>query len=406
MIAAADFWPNFMRNEATNAVCRYYATRGGAALGGLFGGAIGGVAGGQPASLGGRRVGSWIGGGAGAALGALMCPDTPPDTGQFPISPTPGSPFGNCDGVEYDVEATFLARYFPAEFTGLPPVDYTATASARITGALFRIEPVLPGTLVGGLQSFRAAPLDFRDKATGTVIGSFVTSDPSNTPKNQGNNQAIGSFVYTSITRVDGLPDNCPPPPSTPTFPEPGDIPDTRDDPAANTDIDVDVDFGGTTINVNGNLRLIAPVFSPTFGVDFNFDGLNFRWFPDAPIDIGGGSPQPPAGSDPEEDEPPTDKQLRGFFYTVTDIADNQQSELIVAGAFFYPRFGSVRFIGKNRFSESIPMAVTSGYIPNPNPDWFDDFRYTPYRPGNVAAFDLVWQQCGCEGFPTIQRRQ
>ena len=142
------------------------------------------------------------------------------------------------------------------------------------------------------------------------------------------------------------------------------------------------------------------------FNEDFNFDGLNFRWFPDAPIDIGGGEPQPPAGTSPEDDEPPTSKQLRGFFYTVTEIADNQQSELIVAGAFFYPRFGSVRFIGKNRFSESIPMAVTSGYIPNPNPDWFDDFRYTPYRPGNVAVFDMVWQPCGCDGFPTIQRRQ
>lgn len=384
MIAAANFWPDFMRNEATNAVCRYYATRGGAALGGLFGGAIGGVAGGQPASLGGRRVGSWIGGGAGAALGALMCPDTPPNTGDFPISPEPGFQGGCTDGVLYSGLFDYTRDDGLVQTSGLGLCWGAVTGlSVQRVGAGTRIFVVCRGD---GNQPIQQA-------------GTLVTrvDAPS---------EIYVSAEITSLFRIDGVPDICPPGTRTPTFPEPGDIPDTRDDPAANTDIDVDVDFGGTIINVNGNLRLIAPVFSPTFGVDFNFDGLNFRWFPDAPIDIGGGSPQPPAGSDPAEDEPPTDKQLRGFFYTVTNIADNQQSELIVAGAFFYPRFGSVRFIGKNRFSESIPMAVTSGYIPNPNPDWFDDFRYTPYRLGNSAVFDLVWQQCGCEGFPTIQRRQ
>jgi len=383
MVAAADFWPEFMRNEAQNATCRYLATRGGAALGRWGGGVAGGFFGGPGGAAGGGAAGSWLGGAGGAALGAAWCPDGDPGGGEFPLVPPAGFPTGWCDGVVYGGSLEYTRNDGPIQIAG------TGALWGPVTG--IRIIPNGVGTTIGALcRGFGFGPIQ--------PPGTFV-------PMVDAPSEVYTEARFLSLSRLDGLPD-CPPPNSGPIIPGPGDIPDIDIDPIAITPINVDIDFGpGGIVNVNGDLRLIGPVIvGGALGLGFNFDGLDFNLFPNGEINIGGGRDLPPAGDPPLPPGNDSARQLEGVVYRVTNTADSQSFDEVNNGRFYYPRFGALRFEGKGVVSEQFAMNGQAGYIPNPEPAIFVGYRFTPYKPSNTADFVEVTTSICCQPNTKIGR--
>ncbi len=376
MVLAADFWPNFMRGQAQGAACRYLATRGGAALGRWGGGIAGGFFGGPGGAAAGGAGGSWLGGAGGAALGAAWCPDGDPGSGEFPLLPPAGFPTGWCDGVVYGGSIEYTRD------DGLVQIAGTGALWGPVTG--IRITPNGAGTNINAVcRGYGFGPI----QPAGTLI-----------PMVEGPSEVYTEARFLSLDRLDGQPD-CPPPGSGPAIPGPGDIPDINIDPIAITPINVDIDFGpGGIVNVNGDLRLTGPVIiGGALGLGFNFDGLDFNLFPNGTINIGGGRRQPPPGEPTTPPEEDSGRQLEGIKYTVTNTALNQSFDSVNQGRFYYPRFGSIRFEGKGVVSEQFPMNGEEGYIPNPEPAIFTDYRFTPYRTSNTANFDEVTTDICCQ---------
>jgi len=379
MVAAADLWPDFLRNEAGALLCSYLAERGGGALGAFAGGAVGGLFGGA-GGIPGRAAGGVIGSAAGSALGALWCPTTPPTSGEFPLTPE-SSPIGNCDGVRY-----------------------SGTIEYERNDGLIQIAGT--GFLWGPVGRFVIQPVN---SGTGTII--FISCRGSG----NGPIQAPGTLVplvdspseiYTRATlltlgREDGQPDNCPAPNSDPNFPAvPDDVPPLSRDPAARRSIDVDVEFGDTTINIGGELSIDGPNIGPGgLEVCFNFDGLIFCIDPFGGLRIGPGSRQDNPDNPEDPPPPPGDdnrRVLKGVFYQATEIADNQSFDLTSGDNYFYPRFGSVQFTGQEKKSEHFAMNALNGFIPNPLESVFDDYVFTPYKGPNRARFSPVWDALCC----------
>jgi hypothetical protein len=373
-IPAGSFWPDFMKNQAGNLVCTYLADRGGAALGGFAGGAAGTYFG--PAGSGtGAAVGSYLGGAAGSALGALWCPTSSPDTGTFPLKrPAPPS-FGHCDGVQYGGTLEYERNDGLVQTAGTGgfwgPAGPVVIFNNNIGGTTIAI------TCRGHFQS----PI----KPYGYLL-----------PMVEGGG-AAGIYVRGTIktlNRFDNQPDNCPPPAGPPTtIPRvPTDIPDLKNDPKAKKPINIDVDFGGPVININGDLYLTGPNIGPDGGLEicFNFDGLTFCLLPDGGVRVGPGARRPDLPTPPPTPPPtptPPETELGGIFYTVLNAVQKQQADVITNSAYFYPRFGSVRFKGGGEFSESYEMRVSSGFIENPAPSKFNAHEFTPYHVGNTASF-------------------
>jgi hypothetical protein len=111
---------------------------------------------------------------------------------------------GECPTL-YDVYVTAICEYYP--FNGSGTIQYLGHYTGQISGPLSEITFLIPGVLVGGMASFLVPGLDYA--RNGTPVGGLFGSDPLNTPKNRGNNLLTGPWEYQSITRVDGLPDDC-----------------------------------------------------------------------------------------------------------------------------------------------------------------------------------------------------
>lgn len=387
-----------MPQTSQEAICRYLAIRGGGALGGFFGGAIGSIF--APiGALPGNRTGAVIGGAAGAALGALWCPEEDPSSGEWPL--VPASAAGQCPTL---YQVTFQCECTRYGIFGNPDITYIGDYDQQIMGSLATLDIVTPGIRVGGLGRSAVPPIDFNLNGV-TSAGSFNGNDPNQTLKNNGDNQATGQPFNIVYSRIDGLPDNCGS--SVPTIPGiPDDIPDINVDPEARTNVDIDLDFGGTIINVNGDLVLTGPVFDfGGNGIGFNFDGLDFILRPNLTIDIGGGNNTPQTPVDPEE--PNTDdnaREVAGILYTVTATGSGQSSDGVTGGLYYYPRFGSLRFTGKGEQSEEFEMHGAQGFIPNPKPQMFSDFVFTPYVPTNTASFRKLYQKSCCLLTPSTVR--
>jgi hypothetical protein len=389
-ILAQNFLSDVLRPEAQRAACRYIAQRGGAALGSFAGGAIGSYFG-PAGTLPGARIGSVLGGGAGAALGTVWCPDSDPTDGGVDGNPlTPGLPFGQC----------------PTQYT----VSYTIDQFADTTGVLTQSQnfSFIANGPIGAARYIDLGPSEFsepfrnrrfawRMTTAGPTIslnlfGSQTRVGPTNPPPYK---YAPRNFSYV---RTDGLPDDCGND-QGPTLPGvPIDIPDIRIDPFSNNTINVDIDFGGVIIPIAGNLQITGPTFSPSFGIGlgFNFDGLDFELFPDGTINIGRGNRQPEIGDPPPPPEDNNNLLLKGLTYTTTSISQAQSYDQVNSGLNFYPRFGSVRFTGKGKTSESIPMHGDKGFLINPMTSLFNDFEFTPYRSQNTAEFTKVYTSECC----------
>jgi hypothetical protein len=372
-IPARDFWSDYMPGRAAEAVCRYVAGRGGAALGGFIGGAAGsyffGAGGGA-----GAGAGSFIGGAAGGALGAAFCPTSSPEDGDYPLYNPPPFLGGQCL-VEYSLQ-----------FTNDRYINDDLIEQGEIV--------IAPFALAGPIRSVTLAPGASR---VNVQYGDNLTIDlPTGRPPNGTNRKNLRDII---ATRRDGQADNCGNPGGNggPSVPPPGAVPPIATDPLANNNIDIDLDFGsGGIVNLNGNLVLTGPTMGPGgLGLGFNFDGLDFNFFPNGKIEIGGGNPNPqnPGDQKPEDDK---GQEFDGVFYSVTNTADNQSSDLVKGGLFFYPRFGSVCFTKGQERSEQFAMNGLSGFIKNPLPQYFTGISFTPYRATNNAIFDKRYRDICC----------
>lgn len=358
-----------MPEQAQAASCRYLAARGGAALGRFGGGVVGGFLGPGTAAAG-SQVGSWLGGAGGAALGAAWCPDADPGQGDWPISPQPRD--GQC--------STFYMVNFDAigKFSGIQ--NDSLGNIRQLTGPI-------------GAGSTRITPGVRAEWLIETVAGPTVVLSRG------GASWSDLSIQINSITRADGLPDNCAPG-GPPILPGVGtDIPPITSDPLARNTINVDIDFGGgIIIPISGELRISGPTISNNrLAIGFNFDGLDFNLFPNGTIEIGGGSDYPEIGEPPPDPEDTTNYEFTGVAYTVTNAANNQSFDQVEQGRFYYPRFGSISFKGKGLRSEQFPMHGQTGYILNPEPSLFSSFTFTPYRATNTADFLKVGKSNCCK---------
>jgi hypothetical protein len=115
----------------------------------------------------------------------------------------PPSP-GECP-TTYRWSFDCLCKVYPS--SGSPPYTYLGSYYQLVYGPISQYQLVLPGTLVGGMQDFQAAPLEY--SLNGVVTGGFQTSDPNYTYKNRSNNIVIGPVSNLVITRLDGQADNC-----------------------------------------------------------------------------------------------------------------------------------------------------------------------------------------------------
>lgn len=376
MIAAANFWPDFMKNEAGNLLCTYLAERGGNALGAFAGGAIGsyfGPGGTKP----GIGVGSALGGAGGAALGAALCPSSPPTDGEFPF--TPGAPpfsGGQC-AVDYSVTVTY-DRY----------IGNTLAQEGQVQNAQQEVR--------GPIESIK-----FRDDLTKTrIIHNFgnIIDFPSGTGPTGTN---LRNLRDITVVRRDGGDDNC----GNPTGPNdfripsvPDQIPPLSIDPFARRPINIDVDFGGPTINIDGDIILDGPNIGPGGGLEvcYTFNGLRFCIDLDGNVRIGPGDRNSPSVPGDDGQPPPTDdpaRVLSGVFYETVSTGAGQSFETIGGERYFYPRFGSVTFTGLGEQSQPVEMRSEKGYLENPAPSVFSTYSFDAYQVGNSASFRDLWEK-------------
>lgn len=353
-VAAQDFWPVFMQNEAGSAVCRYLAARGGAALGALLGGSLGSAL--TPAgTAAGATAGSVLGGAGGAALGAALCPDESPTEGEYPLAP----PFrgGQCADTYFidvsqsytqDASGNTIDDNFPGLVQRTGPISGSYVSQTPTAYQLFLTRPGLPDDLI-------------LTQPSAGISGYTASATPGGL--------------------VSGAADNCGDVPID--IPGVGtDLPDPTTDPFARNPVVVDIDFGnGNVINADGTLALIGAVFlNGDLNVNFNFDGLNFSFNPrTGDISIGGGGSN--GGTDPLPEEEDPSKILAGIFYTVNAYPSWASFNFTPAGKYFIPRSGSIRFFGQNETSEEIEVHGERGWVVNPNPRQFRLADWSGYRP-------------------------
>lgn len=295
----------------------------------------------------------------------MVCPEVPepPPNINFPAPQFAG---GQCP-VQYDV--TFDVVCENTSFsTGEVQFEYTCRVGRRLTGPIGNV--ILPGTLSGGL-SFNQTPEVLITHNGGQVIGlsgSVLGTPPS---RNNGNNQAVGPIVMSSIVRVDGLPDNCgslPTPPGDPSYST--NLPYTDSD-GIERNPPVTVVYLPPLIGGNGSLsfpiRIDGPNFSLNPAFDFGTGDTNFN----LPLGDGDGGccepgtepppnlPPPEAGEEPEET-----RYFRALVVVSTGQTETTTATEISAGqgvSLFIPRLGTVSIrvrVGKGQFAFLPDIAI------------------------------------------------
>jgi hypothetical protein len=186
----------------------------------------------------------------------------------------------------------------------------------------------------------------------------------------------------------------------------PDDIPPFRDDPFARRPIDIDIDFGGPVVNINGDLVLDGPYIGPGGGLEicFEFDGVKFCIDPFGGIRVGPGARggnDPPTGDPPPPQDDPR-RVLTGVFYRTTAIGQGQSFQTVGSAKYFYPRFGAVTFSGKGHQSQPVEMRSEIGFAANPAPSAFDNYSFDVYQIGNAATFEALWDLAEAPPTPEI----
>lgn len=208
-----------------------------------------------------------------------------------PPVPAPTSPFvgGQCPGVLYDIAGTFGngAIFYGAEGAIR---NFTATVTGPVNGIDYGFF-----LRVRHQDNQFTNVTDVGENAVVFVTDTFITN-----PSVTGVNALNGSAVITSVTRVDGMPDNC------------GD-PDARYDSPMPTSNDLNTTINITNLDGVDNfleIQYIQLSNQYNFPMNFKVNGFNVS------LDIGGlnfyapdgfGSPSgdndvPPPGSDEGED--------------------------------------------------------------------------------------------------------
>lgn len=362
-IAANSFWPEFMRNEASQAVCQYIAIRGGAALGATAGGLIGSNFG-PGGTIAGGRIGRFIGGAGGAGLGAYLCPSQPPGVGEFPLNPEPPFIGGQCAGTFY----SFRMKY-------------------TTDGVLNDVTQ--QGQLVGPVFGPRVRELGNNRRNLEVVF----TGQFSPFVQESGTTKVVKIVSFELVPPTSG-PDNCGSLPPDDRLPIPGrDFPPPGSDPAGRRPINIDVDFGNNNIiNVDGDLILGGLHIGPNGLVaNFNFNGVGFSFNPrTGDIDLGFGRPNPQQPPLEPSDDP--SRILSGVYYTC--IANESKASYIALnnGRYYFPRVGSLRFIGSGEQSEELQMNGEKGFVVNPSPNVFRGYTITKDKGIESITTRPLWE--------------
>lgn len=358
----------------------------------------------------GPRILSDIGGILSAA-----CPVPPP----IPEPPAgnglpPGT--GQCSGIVYDV--TFTTQ----EINRINCAEFERTTTVAVTG------PILSTFLAGPDIAF-CSPIDEAFIRLNATAG-----DPSSDVllRQPGGDVRIVSFTIDSVTRQDGLPDDCgdpnPPAPPRPPITQPPDsppIPTEEPDGSPGPDIIIKPRVGPIYVDIDGHFKIpvVVNFEGPQFDTDISIPvTVNL---PDFSIDFGyGGSgggtsdptepdePTPPEGIccdpplpdlDPGEEEDPEDpppeeeeeiRRITGIVITsAPDGGQRSESQLMTANpTLLVPRIATVQFevrlSGSTFLSSETSVKSINQYVPAPRnvpvtrafvgfePGWAGDFSY------------------------------
>lgn len=299
-------------------------------------------------------------------LGALVC-DKPPDN-----LPTPAPPFtgGQCAGINYQINWSWSA----------------------------------PGFNSGPQQTNRVGPLGFSRAGTGSEDcgpggGTYnvytMTDGTGNSPVNlaSGCDASLGPLT---VTRTDGLPDNCGNPP--PEFPPPGDTYNFGGDVTYEGDDGLDITVPTTVVfapifnDIDGSLRIPVTVdvggvnftgnleVSPSFTLNLRPKGITSGpGKPDDP-DLGPGQPGVPV----PEDEEDVDVIVGVLVFSTLQGSSNNATGFPSVGGptFLVPRIGSVQFAVKTGnsigWTSDIDVKNLECYVPCPAPQGAIAVRVTP----------------------------
>lgn len=280
----------------------------------------------------------------------LFCNMEPP--------PKPDPPFtgGQCP-VAYIVNCTLNFQF--QDGASITPTNLTGTAGGPIARFYLRTSP--PPFANADVMAVRAGDgTEFRIGGAGS--GSLSNPIGSET-----------SFVINTITRVDGLPDDCGDPPPEVPEPEPGynqpDAPFTYS-PDGGGDINIPLIFIFAPVRVNLRGELTVPIrinlggINPEFNGDINLNNgdININFgnpnysrdglpnpdgyeaptdSPDVPPDVPVDVPNPPPTSNDDD----TTRLLRACIVTVTSVPDDITEIFQDDNPNIYlPGFGNIQF--------------------------------------------------------------
>lgn len=318
--------------------------------------------------------------------------------------PTPTPPFtgGQCSGVEYEVQ---VLR------NGYTRIECDDGSTSQRTG---------PGnltvTVYGPISGLRRVDIDQGDcgpRASRILLDAFDSNGDPISPtiypvSVNGAFFSIGDFdvSITSITRVDGQPDNC------------GDIP-TPIPPYAPTPTNVTINYENNqeiTVNEDVDITIFAPqvnliggIFAPITiaGNTFSLVGtveltpeFKLNLSPEITVNLGGGntdSPTPnPDRPIPEPTPDPNERRvIVGAIATATSVGGRQDFLPQDANPdIAIPNLGYVAFYintpNGTAWTEDIPIKNVRSYIPCPNPAGAIDTAGTG-RPGIAIQVQPVW---------------
>lgn len=266
---------------------------------------------------------------------------------------------------------------------GQCPVQYNLTATVSYTAfGNPRTDSFGADKGVGPLSNWRWVPsangqkfeiyVDTADKGTVLVGGDFY--------------DAGTSVVFTPTpTRVDGNPDNCGDEPTT--FPPPTEGPIEQP-------INITFEDNSTTTNLDGSLRVYAPIIAPTFSprIPFRLNlgglSLNGELGLDGEVDLnfdfgtgagsGEGPPEPPEGNPPDPDT-----SIIGAYVSV--VSDTGQTTTVLYNDsnpdLYLPRCGIIQFlqpVGSDyAWSGDIPIKTSPQWVPCPSPGYASRIAFT-----------------------------
>lgn len=332
-------------------------------------------------------------------IGRLVCPGAgPAGTVNPPVYP---SPEGNCVGVEYDVVVRCEAINYDGSNGGAGQV-YQFDAISAPNPRIGPIGPlVLPGRRIGGLPSRNYPPISILTGENQTPSPLRTNSRFDGLNLNDGDNQVVREISRT-ITRLDGQPDDCPPPGGGPVLPvvQPSvDVDITYEDNGVDITVPVTLVYLQPQINLTGELNFPIQINGP----NFNF-GANFNVNTDD-ILVGPGGPggDDPGCCFPEEEEgeqgeePDGERRLiRVEVIAVPPANGGTLTEILNSDGpnFYLPDLGHIIFEVKTgdrtSFLNPIKVQLAKTLVPVPANQYAVGYSFVP-RVGVETTFRPIY---------------